>query len=247
MSKQEKMVQNFFNSNAIEYKEKYSRKNKFYEYFFYERLEEVTKNIDFNNKNILDIGHGTGGLYDFISDRYEVPNFFATDISCDMLKQSNLKEENRFCGNCYDANFPVKKFDYIFMLGVSTYIELEELNKIFESVHNSLADDGVFIITFTNRKSISNIMRGKLSFLTKLVSKKDKISAQPFKEYGYSVDESKKITQELFSTQKVSFLNHTFFPFSRIFPLLSIKFAKYLKKRNINREYLSSDFILFLR
>ena len=246
MQENQDLVKNYFNKYSKKYQNKYSKNNIFYEYFFYERLEKATRDFDFNNKNILDIGHGTGELYQYIKEKNNINNFYASDISCDMLAQSKLDTKNKFCGNCYDIDFEIKKFDFIFMLGVSTYIQPEELNKILLFVSKSLNSNGTFIVTFSNRNSIDNIIRDKSKFLIKLLYK-DKIVSQKFTQYFYTLNEAKLITNKYFTLESTGWLNHTFFPFSRLLPSLSIKFAKYLRNKKIAKNRLSSDMIFFLK
>ena len=64
--KQQEQVKDFFDGHAPNYKQKYTKQDTYYDYFFYERLAAATQNISFAQKSILDIGTGTGALYDYL-------------------------------------------------------------------------------------------------------------------------------------------------------------------------------------
>jgi ubiquinone/menaquinone biosynthesis C-methylase UbiE len=243
---QKEQTQNFFDEISNDYSSKYEYKSAFHAYFFNQRLEKTTTRLNFENKNVLDIGSGTGNLYDHIKKQYPSVNFYATDISAGMLAQSNVLLNNKFHGNCYDIVLPLKEFDFITMLGVSTYMENLEINKTLQFVNKSLSNDGTFILTFTNRLSFDIILRNLFRWPLKLLKLKGRVIAGDFKIYTYSLKEAKEILRD-FEIVEVGYLNNTIFPFSLILPKISISVAKFIESKVTSEtllSWLSSDFII---
>ncbi len=247
---QTEKVRDFFDVVSDEYRAKYEKRQIFHNYFFNQRLEKATEGYDFSGKTVLDIGAGTGNLYDYIAARNDAVNFYACDISGKMLAQSNIPAENRFVGKCYEIDFPVKEFDYIFMLGVTTYLNAEEMAKTAEFIYRHLKDDGTAIITFTNRKGFDTISRTISKNLIKLFKVKNKVISQSFEIYTYSPDEAENLDKDKLQTDSIKFLNQTVFPFNYIFPKTSIGFGDKLDVKLKNKNLLSrfsSDFIVFYK
>jgi len=73
------------------------------------------------------VGAGTGSLYDFLLSKNIQSDYFATDITEKMLEQSKIPLERRFYGSLLDSNFPIQEFDYIFLLGVTSYMSPIEM------------------------------------------------------------------------------------------------------------------------
>jgi ubiquinone/menaquinone biosynthesis C-methylase UbiE len=244
-------VKDFFDDNAVDYKDKYNKKDVFYQHFFYERLAETTQKYNFNDKKILDIGAGTGALYDYLLDEgYQNFTFVGTDVAPNMLAQSNIPKVNRLVGNCYELTYPCSHFDYIYMLGVTTYFDRNELHKILHFIQDKLSANGKAIITFTNSKSIDNYVKMLLKIPMRLLKNKQFVLTQSFDLHLYNLKEVKAIIDSLsFCLEEVIYLNQTFFPFSRLLPSASIKMAGWLKKKIKGEEkmqYLSSDFTIVI-
>ena len=236
----------FFDGHAEEYKTKYSGENKFYAYFFYERLASATAEIDFDGKTLLDVGSGTGPLYDYlISQKKEFETFIATDISKNMLDQSAIPAQDRFAGDFMTISFK-QTFDLVFMLGVTTYLTPENLRSYFEKIASLMNPGAKFIVTFTHRTSLDLTIRAILSPIRKLVARKNRIYAQQFPTTYYSLAEAASVLNEHFVIQKVEGLNHTIFPFSRLIIGPSIVLARRIHKRKNSwfKRWLSSDLLL---
>jgi ubiquinone/menaquinone biosynthesis C-methylase UbiE len=247
---QTEKVRDFFDVVSEEYREKYEKRRIFHNYFFNQRLEQATGGLDFGGKTVLDIGAGTGNLYDYILAKNASVDFYACDISAKMLEQSNIPAEKRFVGKCYEIDFPVKKFDYIFMLGVTTYLAADEMKKTAEFVYRHLADDGLAIITFTNRQGFDTMSRTLSKNIIKLFKLKNKVISQSFRIYTYAPNQVESLHDGKLRMKEVRFINQTIFPFCYVFPKLSVNLAQKLGSKIKNKPVasrLSSDFIVFYK
>lgn len=239
-------VREFFDGHAPDYKKKYGRKDKFYEYFFFERLKKSIDSIDFQNKRILDIGAGTGPLYDYLVDtgNNTFSAYHATDISQGMLNQSNIPYNDQYPGDFLNIDFE-SKYDLIYMLGVSTYLSEDQMAVYIDKIQNLLVEGGIFIVTFTHLNSLDIRIRQILTPIARIFANKDKVISQAFLTKFYGFKRSKELLKKNFEIRGVEGLNHTVFPFSRIAPSLSIKIAKqvaYLQESFFKR-FLSSDLL----
>ncbi|HEX8737356.1 MAG TPA: class I SAM-dependent methyltransferase [Pyrinomonadaceae bacterium] len=247
---QTEKVRDFFDVVSEEYRDKYEKRQIFHNYFFNQRLEQATEGLDFKGKIVLDIGAGTGNLYDYIVARNDSVDFYACDISAKMLEQSNIPAAKRFVGKCYEIDFPVAKFDYIFMLGVTTYLGADEMEKTAEFIYRNLADDGAAIITFTNRQGFDTISRALGKNVIRLFRLKNKVISQSFRIYTYALSQVKNLYQGKLRMSDVRFINQTIFPFCYVFPKLSVTLARRFGGKIKNRQAaarFSSDFIVFYK
>lgn len=249
MTGQEEQTRDFFNRIAGQYSDKYSARDKFAAYFFNERLEKATHSLDISGKNVLDIGAGTGNLYEHLAKNYKDLNYYAVDIAAEMLAASNVPEERRYIGKCYEVGLPVDRFQFIFMLGVSTYLDAAELDKTMQFIATHLDTDGLAIISFTNKSSLDTKIRLMTRFTGRLFKLRKRVLGQQFKIYPKSLGWVEKHLPKNLRIQKVSWLNHTIFPFSRLFPTWSIKKAERIDKkwRKKKLRTFSSDFLIFCK
>lgn len=247
---QQTQVKEFFDQQAANYSTKYADHSPFHHYFFNERLEEATEGVTLTNKCVLDIGAGTGNLYDYLRERHANFEFVATDISAEMLAKSNIPIKQQYVGNCYDVDLPYQQFDYIFMLGVTTYFSVAELSKVLTFIQQNLADEGKAIISFTNKYSLDAFSRKLASYPLKALGVKNKVITQSFSRYEYS---AKRVTdllnQHQLQMKDTRYLNHTVFPFNLLLGNVAIKLAHGIKrtiKSNTLLSPLSSDFLMIV-
>ncbi len=248
MSQQEE-VRNFFNNTAAEYGAKYHTKDFYYKYFFRQRLHAATQNQDLNNKTILDIGAGTGGLYDYLLAQHKNVNFYATDLSDKMLKQSKIPFERQFVGKCFEVGLPNITYDFIFMLGVTSYMTQEELFTNLNYIKNHLGNSGRAIISFTNRASLDFIIRSFIKFFLRPLRISNKVMGQSFRIYAYRRKEITKLLEENFAIKNITLINQTVFPFCLFFKKTSIRFARLIEKYFTGwlRLFFSSDFVVTIQ
>ncbi len=240
-------VRDFFDNHAVEYQGKYDRANKFYEYFFYERLEKATEDFDFKGKKILDIGAGTCPLFDYLAqqNKNNFKAYHATDISRGMLSQGNVPVQDCFVGDFWELELS-ETYTFIFMLGVSTYLSPDVLKKYLDKMSETLNHDGVLVITFTNKHGLDTLIRRVVRPIRRLLVAQNRVMSQDFQTWFYSKKEIEQLMSDQWSVKKISGLNHTVFPLSRIFSRASIFLAKNVFqsfKGRISR-ILSSDLLI---
>lgn len=251
MSQQKEKVRLFFDKIAPEYAQRYTGANGYYDYFFNERLRTATDGLSYEGKTILDIGAGTGALYDFLLQQTNNVEYYATDISARMLAQSNIPKKRRFIGELNTVNLPAARFDYIFMLGVTSYMSREELIKTISYIQTHIAPSGYAVISFSNRCSLDfqcrKWMQIFLQLFTVIPIIRKRIIGQSFSIHGYCKKEVKEILFPAFRIHDMYSLNQTFTPWNQLLPSLSIRLAKLLR-HNLRRKkllsFFSADFLV---
>ncbi|MCC7502544.1 MAG: class I SAM-dependent methyltransferase [Flavobacteriales bacterium] len=237
----------FFDRTSGNYREKYTRSSPFHHYYFNERLDKATRGLELSDKNVLDIGSGTGNLYDHLLPRFPGVRFFATDVSAGMLSQSLVPEADRFVGSAYDHQFAQRTFDAVFMLGVTTYMDAAELERNLAFIARSLNLGGQAIITFTHSGGLDTWMRWLLKLPLRLFGSRDKVLSSGVRTRTYGVDEANKALASHLKIDRLEFHNHTVFPFGLLLPGLSIALAHRIDRlstTNPLHRLLSSDIIV---
>lgn len=243
-NKEQSKVGNFFNDISSTYKNKYRKGETFHYYFFRERLEKAVKNIDMTDSKILDIGAGTGDLYDFIVEQFPSISYSGTDIAPGMLENSSIPENCRFLGDYTTLQLPHTNYKVGFMLGVSTYLSPNQMEGYMDLFYNHL--DEKLVISFTNKYCFDNFFRKLLKPILSLLPNKKNVLAQKIDISTYTLAEASKYFEGRFEVESVEWLNHTVFPFNLIFEKLSIKIANKLDlmKSPFLLSLFSSDFII---
>jgi SAM-dependent methyltransferase len=244
-------AKDFFNTISGDYKKKYKPENAFHHYFFNERLAKATKNFILNHKKILDVGAGTGDLYDHVTSNFGETRYVATDVAAGMLENSLIPVENRFLGVIPNIVLPYDDFDNVFMLGVSTYLTKAEMSEHLRFFANNIKpEDGRIAITFTNKYSFDNLFRTLLKPLVKRLKNKETVLSQEILIQKYTLTEvNTMLTNAGFELQKTEWLNHTIFPINLLFKKLSVKVALWIDgfSNNVLLSLFSSDFMVKAR
>ncbi|MBK6901349.1 MAG: methyltransferase [Saprospirales bacterium] len=246
MASQRKLVQSFFDRLAPAYRERYEGRRVFLKYLHLERVDKALQGRDLSGKTVLDIGAGTGILYDRLQQTKAGADYYACDISAPMLAQSKIPSEKRRVGTPRECDFPIPAFDYIFLLGVTTYLSEEEFSDMLDYIAAHLAEGGTAVISFSNRLSVDfQVRRLAAAILPRRILKKTVLGqAFPFK--GYGLKEAKALVPGALRAESCRWLNATVFPFNRLFPRLSVAWARLLLRFHLP-GFLCADFLLFLR
>ncbi|MCB0704385.1 MAG: class I SAM-dependent methyltransferase [Saprospiraceae bacterium] len=232
----------FFDARAPGYRESVSS-DPFLHYFHYQRLESAIEGQLLEGKRLLDIGAGTGILYDFLQQEGIQADYQACDISGQMLAHSRIPPNRRHLGRASELFETAPGFDGIFMLGLSTYLSLSELQNLLEFCSGKLNPGGFIAVSFTHRKSLDFRLRQLVP--TRWI--KIGVLGSGLKIAAYSLKQVPVPPTLL--PEKTHWLNQTVPFINRLLPRLSVFFAK-IRKRILPGfllPFFSSDFLLILR
>jgi SAM-dependent methyltransferase len=236
----------YFDQISADYRLRYAAQNPFHNFFFRQRLKAAIDGFLFEGKSVLDIGAGTGALYDELVRQFLDVDYFGCDISAQMLAQSNIPAGRAFVGRAHEIVLPRERLDFIFLLGVTTYQDPAELAKTWRFIGDRLAPKGTAIISFTNRGSVDHLLRSIMKLAKPLVRRG--VFGQSFATHAYNSNEVERMAQVagLRVTRSV-YLNQTFSPFNTILPKPSIALARLIERYVpiTAMPALSADFLVF--
>lgn len=113
---------------------------------------KTKKYIHYKDKNVLDIGSGTGDLIDII--KYEAKKIYATDVSSEFIKllKKKFKFEKKITIKRLDKNLNIKnfkiKFDIIICNSVTQYFKNDhEIIKMINKVKKISKKNALFLIS----------------------------------------------------------------------------------------------------
>lgn len=216
-------VSQYFDSIADDYDHRYDPSERpYHSYLHQQRLRIAVRDIDFAGQRILDIGAGTGPVYNFITQQLADPDYFACDVSEEMLARSGIPPHQRAVGDITEITPPHAAFDLIFMLGVSTYLPPEAWQSVLARVTTLLAPDGRFIVSFTNprcidwhvRTMIRSVWRGK------------GVLGQSFQTFAYLPD----VATPPLRLKHAEWYNASLTPINTLLPNLSLWVARWADK-----------------
>ncbi len=246
-AQQHEQAARFFDRVSGTYRDKYAHQSRFHRYYFNERMEKATRGLDLANADVLDIGGGTGNLFDHLVERFPAMRFFATDVSAGMLAQSRVPKDHQYTGHAYDHPFTTRSFDAIFMLGVTTYLSPEELEKNLVFIARSLKPGGQAIISFTNKHGLDTLVRETLRTPMRWFGSKKKVLSSGLRTRNYSLAEVRRVLAAHLRITQVDVHNHTVFPLGLLLPGLSIAMARKLARMKSTPawlRFLSSDLLV---
>ena len=246
MLEQNNRVSSYFDEISRGYSDRYGERNPFHSYFFRQRLKAATDGFVFEGKTVLDIGAGTGALYDELVRRYPAVDYFACDISAQMLAQSAIPPDRAFVGRVSEISFPRDSFDFIYSLGVTTYQDPAELAGNWRFIAEHLAPGGTAIVSFTNRAAIDHAVRTALRIAKPII--RSGVFGQSFATFAYRPAEVAAMARAVgLAIARVTFLNQTVSPFNTLLPKPSVALARAIERRAPAAllPLLSADFVVF--
>ncbi len=246
MLEQNNRVSSYFDGISRGYSDRYGDRNPFHSYFFRQRLKAATDGFVFEGKSVLDIGAGTGALYDELVRRCPTVDYFACDISPQMLAQSAIPHGRAFVGRVSEISFPRDSFDFIYSLGVTTYQDPAELAANWRFIADHLAPGGTAIVSFTNRAAIDHAVRTALRIAKPIIRKG--VFGQSFATFAYRPAEVADMARAVgLEIARVRFLNQTVSPFNTLLPKPSVALARMIEGRapGAMLPLLSADFVVF--
>lgn len=248
MATQQREVQAFFDRIAGSYNDRFQPQRQFHHYFFHQRLAKAIEGIDFSHMKVLDIGAGTGPLYELIAEADGL-DYLATDISGAMLEQSQIPADRRLVGNLDELELPAQRFDFVFALGVTTYLDDEGCRSLLDRAANLLKPGGLAIVSFTQSGSIDHYARLVIGWPVRLFRSEKHVMGQRFSVNRYRPIDIRRLCPNSLKVADLDFLNQTVFPFNRVFERASIGLAHFLENKLSNRTkaLLSSDFLVRLK
>jgi phosphoethanolamine N-methyltransferase len=117
-----------------------------------EGIEHMFSEISLNNKKMLDIGSGLGGVALYLADTYNA-DVTGIDINPWMIAESTNRIpyhlQSKICYKCITSNdfldFPDSSFDIVFSKNMLTHIDHKE--PLFKEIKRVLKPDGILVIT----------------------------------------------------------------------------------------------------
>ena len=251
MEERNQQIQSFFDRQSLRYKSNLSDKKPYQRYFNRDRIALATRGLNLEGAKILDIGAGAGFLYDYLLEQNDQVDYYASDLSLKMLESSNISHQRYQVGSIYSVEaWSEKRFDYIFLLGVTTYMSKEEWGKNLSWISQHLKDNKArFIVSFTNERALSNRFRLLLGRWIR-IKKEDRVLFLSNGVQCFTLKEAQLMASKYgLELEESQFFNFSFFPFNKVFPRFSIFLSKQLSKRaqTFWSGRLASDFLLVFR
>lgn len=134
-------------------------------FFFTQRQEFITHNLNARDLRIIDIGSGAGNLY----HRYasEASDYLACDISSEIMDQGGIPRASQYL--CTEHGLPSNvlenKYDIIFMIGVTAYLTPEQLNDYYRQISLISKQGTIVIISYTLDNKLRQVYNSFLRFV----------------------------------------------------------------------------------
>jgi SAM-dependent methyltransferase len=216
---------------------------------FRERLRLATAAVNLHGKKVLDIGAGTGALFDYLAQKRIACEYFACDLSASMLAQSHIPAHRRFAGQAHRIDWPVDRFDCIFLLGVSNYMTQKELSRTFRFIASRLVPGGKAVMTFANKASIDWQARRWLGPLLRRAGYHRGVLGK-----GLSITACRKNDLDKLIPGNLQILQSLYFnpvlpPLERLFPQEWVRIARRLQASRPEarwKAWISADFMAFI-
>ena len=137
----------FFDRIAVRYADMARQQDSMYDF----RARLALDTLELKGK-VLDLGAGSGILYDLLAQRNMEIDYTAVDVSRAMITESQIPNDRVIIT---DLNIlpDLGRYDFIFALGLTTYLKKETMEHLPKWLLASLKPGGQVIITYTHGNS----------------------------------------------------------------------------------------------
>lgn len=135
------------------YASSYDKKSDFLNSFERGAIESLAD--DLTGKTILDVGAGTGRVFDLLKQRGTLKNakeIHALDVSKNMLGILKGKHPQAVIAHGDMCAMPYKDGTFDLVIAAFAIVHLKSLDKFFDEVYRVLKPGGIFILTNINQK-----------------------------------------------------------------------------------------------
>ena len=209
--------------------------------FFNNRLKFSLSNEHFENKTILDIGAGSGIIYHSLNKvAFE---YTGCDISEKIMEEGGIpKKFRKVIKNNLKDLLKNKNYDYIFMLGVTTYLSRKQLKEYIKQIELCSKKGTRIIISYTLKNYIHIIWRRFITRLSStilkpLFNKKKLLVNSGIKMSYHKPKDCFHISKNL-KVYDFNYQNIFLPPFDRIFPLKILFFIDKLTSKLLGQKYI---------
>jgi ubiquinone/menaquinone biosynthesis C-methylase UbiE len=157
-------IKNSYNKSAFFYNRRYRKLQ-------YEKYRRVLSSFylqeTLNGKIILDLGCGTGLLYEFLASKKLTPRIVGIDFSSQMLR--TCKGLEKVLGDIEYLPFRTNSFDFIFSFTV--FQNLVSPRKTLLEVKRVLKPRGIFALTILKKKYEPKLLKELESYTFRVLEK----------------------------------------------------------------------------
>lgn len=169
----------------------YNKKEKYWDSFEKDQVFPLLGNI--KNKQILDVGAGTGRLaFRLMNVGAEVTALDVSEVMVDKLKAKNYKLK-AVVGEAENLPF----VDDIFDMVIATFliVHLKDLKRFFDEVYRVLKPGGLFLVTNINQRKAPEIRVGKELVEIESYYHKPELVIEELENLAFSVKKNKFVKE----------------------------------------------------
>lgn len=106
-----------------------------------------------SSSKIIDLGSGTGFLYDFISKKYQILDFYCLDLAINMLKES----KSNFKINSDINHLPLQSNSFDLVISSLALQWVTDFKAVFGQIYDILLPKGLFCFSTIANNSLPNL------------------------------------------------------------------------------------------
>jgi len=246
MTEHGKAVKRFFKQLAPQYGRKYSEASPYLQYLFSNRLNLATQPYALSSKRILDIGAGTGPLYDWLAVHDSSrSNYLALDPVQEMKHWSKVPAAQYIVGDHRALDVLGDPFDFVFMLGVHAYLQPAEWYEYLDKVQRLLSENGRLILECSNADNLENQLLRRIKPIVRKLPSPNRVAAQPFTTQTATPAQIRKaLAQVGFSVERIDYLPATVPFLQHLHPKLAVQLSRQLSKNSGLPAFIRGDFVV---